>query len=243
MIIRVPNICLQKHSLLLSFLENRNAFINCQGLSDTELKVWPILINARVIQSWWLISLVADLDVWGTIIAIFNCLNAMRVRSWILSHKIKTKTSLYLIFSENFLLTRQSFSDATRISGPWLRWQSEGWVCLSYSALDGLCMHIVTGTLSQEPHTVLKVTWVVARGTGGILLKSCSLHWVLLHLHIQSARWQARINFHKKETASHLQTIVQASALIFELGVDSHHLGQEPAGGIWLKSFSYKKLI
>lgn len=82
------------------------------------------------------------------------------------------------------------------------------------------------------PHTVLEVTWVAARGTGGSLLRSCSLHWALLHLHIQSARWQARIDFHKKETASHLQTIVQASAFIFELGVDSHHLGQEPAGGI-----------
>lgn len=52
-----------------------------------------------------------------------------------------------------------------------------------------------------------------------------------MHLHIQSARWQARINFHKKETASHPQTIVQASALIFKLGGDSSHLGQEP--GRW----------
>lgn len=58
------------------------------------------------------------------------------------------------------------------------------------------------------------------------------LAWGLLHLHIQSARWQARIDFHKKETASHLQTIVQASAFIFKLGVVRNPLGQEPAGGI-----------
>lgn len=74
-------------------------------------------------------------------------------------------------------------------------------------------------------------TLVVAHGTRGILLKSHSLHWAVLHLHSQSARWQARINFHKKETASHPQTIVQASAFIFKLGGDSSHLGQEP--GRW----------
>lgn len=68
---------------------------------------------------------------------------------------------------------------------------------------------------------------MVAHRTWGILLKSHSLHWVLLHLHSQSARWQARIHFHKKETASHPQTIVQASAFIFKLGGDSSHLGQE----------------
>lgn len=66
----------------------------------------------------------------------------------------------------------------------------------------------------------------------GFLLKSLSLCRFLLHLHIPSARWQARIDFHKKETASHLQTIVQASAFILKLGVNSNHLGQELAGVI-----------
>jgi hypothetical protein len=65
--------------------------------------------------------MIVDLDVWGTIIAIPKCPNAMRVRIWILSHEIKISTSVYLIFSENFLLTQQPFSDAGSVSGPWLR--------------------------------------------------------------------------------------------------------------------------
>lgn len=48
---------------------------------------------------------------------------------------------------------------------------------------------------------VNEVMLPAAHETLGILLKSLSLHWFLLHLHILSSRWQARNDFNKKKTA------------------------------------------
>lgn len=53
--------------------------------------------------------MIVILEVWGNIIAILNCPDAIGVRSWIPSHKIKRNRNLYLVFTE------KSYSSSSHI--------------------------------------------------------------------------------------------------------------------------------
>lgn len=74
-------------------------------------------------------------------------------------------------------------------------------------------LHTYQQAHPMHARTVYKVTLGTAHGTQGILLKNLSLNWFLLHSHIPSAKWHARIDFNKKETAIQLQTTVQPQTL------------------------------